>query len=103
MFLPRSWGGSVGRQRPGFHNLLWPAPGRPRRPATVPGVTSAALVLALFSGVALAGPNAGGTILAVNPVLAYTVDNSSYCGLGTAPTGCEGANVELDGSDAGHL
>src|SRR5271169_1949358 len=60
------------------------------------------VLLCLFAAsAALAGPNAGGTIVVHNPGLAYTVDNTiSYCGLGTAPGSCAGADVELDGSSS---
>ena len=56
--------------------------------------------LAVVAVPANAGPNFGGTIFAHDASLAYTytVDPSSYCGLGAAPPSCEEADVELDGT-----
>jgi len=56
----------------------------------------AAAAVVSLAGVALAGPNADGTIFAHDANLAYTVDNARYCGLGTAPPSCEGADTEMD-------
>ena len=54
--------------------------------------------LACVSGVALAGPNAGGVILVHNPNLPYA-GPGTYCGQGDALSSCEAANTELYGSD----
>lgn len=47
---------------------------------------------------ALAGPNAGGTIVAHDPQVTWTVDQTSYCGLGIAPTSCSTVDARLDGT-----
>lgn len=52
-----------------------------------------------IAGVAFAGPNAGGTIFLHDANAVYTTDTASYCGVGAAPAGCEGADVQIDGSD----
>lgn len=57
-----------------------------------------ALAALAIAGAAAAGPNAGGTIIAHDASLAYSYDNTGYCGLGAAPTTCEGADVQLDGT-----
>jgi hypothetical protein len=57
------------------------------------------MALCCVASWALAGPNAGGTIIAVDANLVYTVDLFSYCDLGTAPASCEGADIRLDGTD----
>lgn len=49
--------------------------------------------------VALAGPNAGGTIIVHNPRLAYPGHGQSACGLGQEPASCESAITEIDGGD----
>lgn len=59
----------------------------------------AVAALACMGGVALAGPNAGGTIFAADQNLVYTVDTPSYCGLGTQPATCEGADLQIDGAN----
>jgi hypothetical protein len=52
---------------------------------------TAAVALFCVSGAALAGPNAGGTlILHANPAIVYTVDTTNYCGQGGL-TVCDGA------------
>jgi len=58
----------------------------------------AVAALACMGGVAFAGPNAGGTIVAHDANLQYTTDITVYCGLGTGLTVCEGADVNLEGS-----
>ena len=62
------------------------------------------LAFSLLAGSAAAGPNGGGTIIAVDAGLRCTVDLSTYCGAGTAPTSCADADVELDGTfnNGGH-
>lgn len=46
----------------------------------------------------LAGPNAGGVLVAHDPSFIYTDLMSDYCGAGTAPTSCSDLDTELDGS-----
>ncbi len=53
-------------------------------------------LLACSSVPVLAGPNAGGTIFFHDANLAYTTDITDYCGLGTAPTSCQSADVRID-------
>ncbi len=52
--------------------------------------------LACLGTVANAGPNAGGTIFVQDANLAYTTDIANYCGLGTAPATCIGADARID-------
>lgn len=62
----------------------------------------AVAALACMGSVAFAGPNAGGTLIAHDASLAYTVDNANYCGQGVPIPGCEcqAADTQLDGSNA---
>lgn len=52
--------------------------------------------LASLGTVALAGPNAGGTIFATDANLVYTTDITNYCGLGTIPATCDGADLQVN-------
>ena len=56
------------------------------------------LICGCAATAALAGPNAGGTIIVHDPSWAYTDLPPSQCGLGTAPGSCADADVELDDS-----
>lgn len=47
---------------------------------------------------ALAGPNAGGTIFCHDASEAWTIDLSTYCGVGVAPASCTAADPEIDGA-----
>jgi hypothetical protein len=47
---------------------------------------------------ALAGPNAGGTIILHDPNYISCLDRDRYCGLGTPPASCAEADVRLDGT-----
>jgi len=58
----------------------------------------AVAALVCMGGVAFAGPNAGGTIIAHDANLQYTTDILDYCGLGTPLSVCEGADVNLASS-----
>lgn len=58
----------------------------------------AVALLACVGGVAFAGPNQHGTIFVHDANLVYTVDTASYCGLGTPPASCEGADVQVNGA-----
>jgi hypothetical protein len=58
----------------------------------------AVAALACIGGVAFAGPNAGGTIVAHDASLVYTSDILDYCGLGEPLTQCEAADINLTGS-----
>jgi len=62
----------------------------------------AVAALTCMSGIALAGPNAGGTIVAHDANLVYTTDIESYCGQGDPLTVCENADVMIEsvGADA---
>lgn len=60
----------------------------------------AVAALVCMGGVAFAGPNAGGTLIAHDANLAYTTDITVYCGLGLQLGACENADVNLEGSDA---
>jgi hypothetical protein len=55
---------------------------------------------ALLPLLAWAGPNAGGTIIAHDASFVVETDYSTFCGLGTAPPSCEGADVDLEGSSS---
>jgi len=57
----------------------------------------AVAALSCMGSAALAGPNAGGTLIAALSVgTVYTTDNTGYCGSSTT-TVCDGAVVQLDG------
>ncbi len=58
--------------------------------------------LAFVGTVALAGPNAGGTIFLHNANLTYTTQ-PSCCGLGTPPDSCLGAVTQIDNSSPDNL
>jgi hypothetical protein len=62
----------------------------------------ALIIVAAAALSAQAGPNGGGTIFLHDAQLDYTTDVPSYCGLGTAPGSCAGADVEIDGTFGGH-
>lgn len=61
-----------------------------------------AVVLSCAASVVVAGPNAGGAIVAHDASLAFTTDNTtSYCGQGVLPSSCAAIDAELDGSGPG--
>jgi hypothetical protein len=72
--------------------------GSPRRRRIVEGALGVALWLTPLPG--LAGPNAGGTLVAHDPNLTYTVEVSTYRGLGESPVSCQMIDFRLDGSRA---
>jgi hypothetical protein len=49
---------------------------------------------------ALAGPNAGGTIFCHDVSRVWTLDLSTYCGVGIGPESCPAADTEIDGATA---
>lgn len=55
-------------------------------------------LLCLGASSALAGPNAGGTIVVHNPNLVYSAGSTDYCGQGTIPVNCFGVNARMNGS-----
>jgi hypothetical protein len=58
----------------------------------------AVAALMCAGSVALAGPNAGGTLIVhANPGLNYTTDITNYCGM-SGLTACQGAVTTVDGS-----
>jgi len=61
--------------------------------------TVVAVVFLMLSGVAAAGPNAGGTIFVHDPGLRYQGYGQAYCSMGTPPASCESAVTQLDGND----
>jgi hypothetical protein len=65
----------------------------------------AVAALACMGSVALAGPNAGGTLIAHDANLQYTNEIPDYCGLGTGIPGCEclQADVRIDGSSPDNI
>ncbi len=69
----------------------------------VPKCGMALLLAGCLAAPALAGPNAGGTLFAHDASMTYTSDIESYCGQGTAPASCDGADVRIDGSDADNV
>jgi len=51
-----------------------------------------------MGSVALAGPNAGGTIFVSDANEVFTTDIVSYCGVGTAPVSCAEADTVINGA-----
>lgn len=64
-------------------------------------ILTAVAVFSLLAKAALAGPNAGGTILVHNPQLTYPGPGQGFsaCGMGTPPASCESANTRIDDGD----
>ena len=58
------------------------------------------VICGLTTSVALAGPNAGGTIIAHDASIAFTGCDGPCCGQGVVLTSCGAADVELDGSNS---
>jgi hypothetical protein len=56
-------------------------------------------ILLGWTSAALAGPNAGGTIILHNPGIVYCIDDSNYCEYGTTPPTCEQADTRIDGAE----
>ena len=62
-------------------------------------VLMAAAAMVLVAGAAVAGPNAGGTLIVAESVgTAYTSDVPDYCGSSTT-SACESASVNYNGAD----
>lgn len=64
---------------------------------------AAVALLACAGGVAIAGPNAHGTIFVHDANLVYCTDDLTECGLGLPPSICDAADVNLEGSSATNL